>query len=121
MTSFETGDVVLIRFPFSDLRSKKKRPALVVSPSDFQLLHDDVVLLAITSQAQSDESLRIGEWEAAGLPKPSWVKPNVGTFSIELIEKRIGALSQEDSKAVQSTFSVLLSPRFLSSESERAA
>jgi hypothetical protein len=31
MTPFEPGDVVLVRFPFTDLTAVKKRPALIVA------------------------------------------------------------------------------------------
>jgi mRNA interferase MazF len=33
--SFAVGDVVVVRFPFSDLSSTKLRPALVIADGDF--------------------------------------------------------------------------------------
>ena len=44
------GDVVVTLFPFSDLSSSKRRPALVVA----RLTGDDVVLCQITSRAKFD-------------------------------------------------------------------
>lgn len=35
MTTCEPGAVVLVRFPFTDLSTTKKRPALIVSPVTF--------------------------------------------------------------------------------------
>jgi mRNA interferase MazF len=40
------GDVVLTRFPFTDLTGASLRPALVVSPGQ---IGEDVVLVAISS------------------------------------------------------------------------
>lgn len=45
---YQRGDVVLVPFPFTNLRGAKARPALVVSDSPFNFR--DVVLVAITSQ-----------------------------------------------------------------------
>ena len=49
-TRYRRGDIVLVPFPFTDLSSTKKRPALVVSPDKFNEHAQDVVLVAITSQ-----------------------------------------------------------------------
>jgi len=32
MTSYDTGDIVLVRYPFTDLTTSKKRPADILSP-----------------------------------------------------------------------------------------
>ncbi|MDO9036700.1 MAG: hypothetical protein Q7U51_16080 [Methanoregula sp.] len=44
------GDVVVVLFPFSDLSSVKKRPALVLATPD----GDDVILSQITSRLVSE-------------------------------------------------------------------
>ena len=49
-TPYKRGDIVLVLFPFTDLTSSKRRPALVVSPDPFNDGMQDVVLAAITSQ-----------------------------------------------------------------------
>jgi mRNA interferase MazF len=48
---FVKGDVVVVLFPFSDLSSAKKRPALVIAALD----GDDVLLCQITSRLISDQ------------------------------------------------------------------
>ena len=48
-TSYRRGDIVLVSFPFTDLSSSKRRPALVISPDAFNKRGQDVVLAAITS------------------------------------------------------------------------
>ena len=46
MEKFVKGDVVILPFPFSDLSSSKKRPALVLA----DLKGDDIILCQITSK-----------------------------------------------------------------------
>jgi len=50
MGKFVKGDVVVLPFPFSDLNSSKRRPALVVAIASA----DDVILAQITSSSFSD-------------------------------------------------------------------
>ena len=49
-TNYKRGDVVLVPFPFTDLRSAKQRPALVISPDTLNSVRDDLLLAGITSQ-----------------------------------------------------------------------
>ncbi len=66
--SFEFGDIVLVPFPFTDQTTTKKRPAVVVSSSEYQHQRPDVVVMAVTSQMQPSPSygeLVITEWEKA--------------------------------------------------------
>lgn len=98
-TPYERGDVVLVAFPFTDLTTTKKRPAVVISPDSFNSLNQDLILAAITAQPGSARfSLRINSKDFAngGLPKPSRVRlVKVFTIHSALIVKRIGTLNSE--------------------------
>jgi mRNA interferase MazF len=67
---------LLIPFPFTDQSTIKKRPAVVISSTQYNQNHIDVILIAITSQIQATEhpdNLVIQDWQSAGLLKPSVV------------------------------------------------
>ena len=113
MTPFEPGDVVLVRFPFTDLTAVKKRPALIVSPSDFLKRNGDVVIVALTGQPQSEPDAALQDWQSAGLLKPTWLKPLIGTVAAKGIERRLGKLSSTDLPSVAATLRSLISPAFL--------
>ncbi len=73
-TRYKRGDIVLVQFPFTDLSSSKRRPALVVSPDWFNSSNQDLVLVGITSQIGDDpRSVLLDETDFAGgkLPKIS--------------------------------------------------
>jgi mRNA interferase MazF len=76
MIACETGDVVLVRFPFTDLSAAKQRPALVVSPAAFAARHGDVVLLSLTSKPQPEEATAIERWRRAGLDRIAGGSPS---------------------------------------------
>jgi mRNA interferase MazF len=44
------GDIVILDFPFSDLSARKRRPALVLRPLQY-----DAILLPITTSLSTDE------------------------------------------------------------------
>jgi mRNA interferase MazF len=81
---FEFGDVVLVPFPFTSQAASKKRPAAVVSNRAYNIARPDVVVMAITSQRRPSPApgeIWVGEWQAAGLLKPSAVKPVFATLT----------------------------------------
>jgi len=113
MTLYNPGDVVLVRFPFTDLSSTKKRPALVVSPGGFTAKHGDLVVLAMTSQSQSDISLRLQNWKSAGLLRPSWFKPLIGTLAAGLVRRPLGKLGVKDHARAKMVIRKLIAAEFL--------
>jgi mRNA interferase MazF len=69
------GTVVLINFPFADLKGYKKRPAMVVACSSL----DTVVLCQITSRRLPDVpciKLTKTDFENGGLPITSYIRPD---------------------------------------------
>src|SRR2546428_10329641 len=75
-TRCKRGDIVLVPFPFTDLSSSKRRPALVISPDAFNDQMQDLVVAAITSQLAADHAITIEESDCVdgALPKTSVVK-----------------------------------------------
>ena len=52
--AYRQGDIVLVSFPFTDLTSSKRRPALILSPDSFNSAGRDLVLAAITFHITGD-------------------------------------------------------------------
>ncbi|MFZ4554823.1 MAG: type II toxin-antitoxin system PemK/MazF family toxin [Pseudanabaena sp.] len=100
MATFVKGDVVVVNFPFSDLTSAKKRPALVVA----ELSKNDVILCQITSQFTSDSSATLiedNDFLNGSLNKISYVKSNrVFTANEKIIAYKIGSLNPERTNEV---------------------
>ena len=113
MTRCEPGDIVLVRFPFTDLSTSKKRPAVILNSAKFTTGQGDVVVVALTSQPQKDSGLRLSEWKAAGLPKPTWLKPVIGTLAGSLVVRRLGKLHPADQKRVGIALRKLIASKFL--------
>jgi len=99
MINYEPGEVITIPFPFTDLTTAKKRPALIISSRAFNQTHDDLILVAITSQkpfeVKSDEYLLpTTEQQSAGLPKLSKIRcGKIVTIHQRLVRKRLGQIS----------------------------
>ena len=104
------GDVVLVRFPFTNQLMTKQRPALVVSGPTYNFRRPDVIVMAITSQmanAAEYAHAEILDWAAAGLLKASVLKPVVATIEQSLVVKCLGALSYSDMSKVERVLEVI--------------
>jgi mRNA interferase MazF len=116
MTACNPASVVLVRFPFTDLSSTKKRPAVVLSSAQYRELHGDVVLLPLTSVAQAEDAFPLAYWREAGLLKPTWAKPLIATVSESLVLRVLGTLHQEDQARVRSVLKTVLAQPFWPAE-----
>ncbi len=96
---FRRGDVVLIPFPYTDLRVAKTRPAVVVSSPAYQAIRPELLLAYVSSQisqATAPVDYVLIDWQAAGLLKPSFVRPKVAAIEPTLIVHTVGRLSAQD-------------------------
>ena len=95
-------DIVVVPFPFTDLNTDKRRPALVLSTKNFNNQSRNCVLAMITSQNNPDRPLdtRIGSIQQAGLKAPSKIRMKLFTLDSRLIVRKIGGLSKKDRLAV---------------------
>ncbi len=110
--TFETFDVVVVPFPFTDRTTTKRRPALVLSDAKaFNKQVGQSVLAMITSARNSNWPLdvEIENLDSAGLPSASVVRMKLFTLDDQLVIRKAGALAENDRKSVSTTLRRLLS------------
>ena len=64
--AYNFGDVVLVPFPFTDQRTTKKRPAVIVSSEAYNRERPDIIVVAVTSQGRSIAG--VGETRTSRMP-----------------------------------------------------
>ena len=100
MASYSKLEIVLVRYPFSDLTSAKVRPAVVVNARHSS---QDLFVVALTSKTNQ---LLAGEfvltaWKAAGLNVETAAKRGIYTIKETLVQKRVGQLEDADAKQLE--------------------
>ena len=102
MTNFKLGDVMLAEVIFADATGSKKRPALVISGSEFNQNRNEVIISAITSNIERNlpGDTKIRDWEEAGLLFPSVATGIIQTVHKDLFLRKLGKLSSEDLQKV---------------------
>jgi mRNA interferase MazF len=95
MEGLVKGDIIVIPFPFSDLSSTKRRPALVIAT----LEGNDCILCQITSQFKKDPYailLEEKDLETGTLKQTSNIRPNrLFTADQAIILYRIGHVKSD--------------------------
>lgn len=98
------GEIILVTFPFTDLRSIKTRPALVLLTEAKEL---DIIIVPITSQRNSYKACKItsSDLVQGKLPVTSYIRYHkVATLHASLIRKRVGLLKVSVFKEVVGLF-----------------
>jgi mRNA interferase MazF len=99
------GDIVLLKFPFTDNTTHKRRPALIIN--DYN--DGDIIVCRITSQIYTSRNdIFINDWEKAGLKKPSVVRIHkIATLDKGLVERIMGKINDSIKKEVRHLFTAL--------------
>ena len=106
--SYSKGDVVLLPYPFTDLKTTKVRPAVVIATEDKR--YSDVFVVPLTSRTGN---LNFGEfvlkdWSNAGLNVTSAVKRGCVLVDTGLIKLMVGTLSKRDVTALNKALKLWL-------------
>lgn len=101
MTSFNSGDIILVPFPFSNLSGEKKRPALVLAVAE---RWGELVCVMLTSSPKGCNEVPLKQWKEAGLPKRTVARVH-RLFTIEerIVIKKIGRAEPKDFKEILSS------------------
>lgn len=84
------NDVILLPIPFTDLTSRKVRPAIIIGRNGADLF------LVPVSSVLSNTDFPLKEWRAAGLNVPCGVKAQLATVEERLVVKIVGKLAVAD-------------------------
>lgn len=104
----EAWDVVAVPFPFTDRLAQKRRPALILSPKNFNRFGHSLMAM-ITSSGQpwpGDSPLQ--DSASAGLSTACVVRLKLFTLDNRLIVRRIGRLSTDDRSKVAAALKLVL-------------
>jgi mRNA interferase MazF len=86
----KTGNIVLLRFPFTDHVGYKRRPALVLKDCE----DGDVLVCRITSKVYNSKyDIYLNEWLKFGLKLPSVVRVHkMATLETDMKETTMGPM-----------------------------
>ena len=103
MIEFKRGDVVLVRFIFSDESGAKRRPAVIISTVDYHQSRQEAIMAAITSNVDRllTGDVQIAGWKTAGLLFPSTATAIIRTIKQAMIERRLGTMPPTDMQAIE--------------------
>ena len=100
---------MVVPFPFTERVATKRRPALVLSRSEFNEGQGQLVLAMVTSTtARWSSDAPIADWREAGLTLACHVRMKLFTLDRSLIVSRLGALSHRDRQAVALSLTTVL-------------
>lgn len=90
MDKLKFGDIVLLKFPFTDRHTFKKRPALVIN--DYN--DGDIIVCRITSKIYNTKrDVYIEDWEKSGLKLASVIRVHkIATLEKDMVEIVMGKI-----------------------------
>jgi mRNA interferase MazF len=105
-----SGDIIIVPFPFVDNANVKSRPALVVSSKIFNEEQDHSILVMITTAAATKwkSDIEITNLKLAGLPVKSFIRLKFFTLDNRLIKKTVGKLDDNALNKVKDNLTLYL-------------
>ena len=102
MPSFSQHNVILVRYPFSDLSNSKVRPAVVVNAPH---ISHDLLIVPLTSRLTGllPGEFVVTEWHTAGLNVPSAIKRGLYTVETSIVLKLLGQLAAVDATHLEAS------------------
>lgn len=103
MEGFVKGDVVIIEFPYSNLKDSKRRPVLILKVPN----GEDLLVLQITSasyEKRVEILVKKEDFRQGALKKDSHIRVDkIASVDKSLIKYKVGSLKQEKFNEVMDT------------------
>lgn len=96
-------DIVLVPFPFTDKNATKKRPAVILNNSNYQIKTNHLILAMITSAKNSEweSDLQIKNLEPTGLKTDCVIRYKIFSLDERIVLKKIGKISENEQKLIK--------------------
>jgi len=106
MEKFNFGEIVLLKFPFTNSKKYKKRPALVILDTN----DSDIIVCRITSVLYETEfDFEVENYEKYGLRLPSVIRLHkIASLEESLIDLTIGVINEKLKQKLKEKFASLL-------------
>jgi mRNA interferase MazF len=103
MKKLKFGEIVLLKFPYSDSKNFKRRPALVLKDSN----DGDIIVCRITSKLYNTKyDFKMPDWEKCGLKLPSVIRLHkIATLEKNMIELIMGKINKSLSTNIKNELS----------------
>ena len=100
MEGFVRGDIIIIEFPYSDLKSVKRRPVLILKVPK----GEGIIVAQITGESyekQVEIALEKEDFKQGSLKRDSYVRMDkIASIEKVLIKYKAGSLKQEKSNEI---------------------
>ena len=105
--SYKKGDIVLVKFPFTNLVNYKKRPVLIINDENSL---GDIVCFQITSNFKQSNIIKIEkEYLTTTLKIDSYIKyDKCFTLSSDIVDKKISSITQDFLEILKNEFCNLM-------------
>ncbi len=100
MEEFVKGEILVLEFPFSNLKSSKRRPVLVLKVPK----GDDIIVLQITGNSQEQQveiEIDDKDFKKGSLNRKSFIRiDKIATIDRSLIKYKVGRISEDKFKEI---------------------
>jgi mRNA interferase MazF len=106
MERYKFGEIVLIKFPYTDNLTFKNRPALIISDTD----DGDMIICRITSKLYTTAyDIELKQWDTFGLRLPSVVRVHkIASVEKTMIGLKLGEVSDDIKSQIRNIFRKLV-------------
>ncbi|MDR2964082.1 MAG: type II toxin-antitoxin system PemK/MazF family toxin [Bacteroidales bacterium] len=106
MEQIENGSIALLKFPFTDGFTYKRRPVVILKTFE----DGDMLVCRITSKMYASHyDICIDDWENFGLKLPSVIRVHkMATLETTMIERILGTVSTEIMQKITTLFKEII-------------